>query len=972
VSEPRDPLKSSFDRKYRIERQVGRGGMANVFLARDLKHDRPVALKVLKPEVASVVGGGERFLREIRTVARLHHPHILTLHDSGSLDGALYYVMPFVEGESLRDRLERDGRVPLETALRIAREAADALAYAHRQGVVHRDIKPENILLAGEHAIVADFGIARAIQITAGDRLTDSGFVLGTPAYMSPEQASGSSEIDGRSDVYSLGVTLYEMLTGARPTPSAGARLLDGAARPTPPEGRGDLPAAVRPVLAKAIAPAPEARYATAAELRDALDELLPRRGRGAGAWLQSHGVMSAAAAGALTLVLLAVGAVLRRGRGDVLSEAAGQRVAVTPFDVPDRNQALAGWSTHFAYLLGGGLDHVAGLRPVALKATIDRWGGPGEHPTPQEMGRRLSARFVVTGTLASAGPDSVRALLTVYDIAGDRIERIERTSAADQMPDLVHASAIGVLEALGQWRPIGAVRGAPIAITRNLEALQEFVAGEQAFRESDWQSALEHHQSALARDSGLAVSRRRIGMIKGWRRHTDDSASIAWKLSAGALNHGQAARDSFLLLADSLGAALEVVDADTLKWRLTRRLLATLTRARDDYSEDAEVWYELGDARYHHGSTLNGVSQRGILDAFDAAIELDSAFTPAYIHAVELGFSLGGRALGERYARAYLARSPTDVHARGIELAVRLLEAGGPGTEAGRRLLDTTDFDTKYTTWAALSNWPDSAEAAVALVRAMDAQVPLDTARGGAATPARPPRPRLRTVQQLALRGHLREAAAGLGAILAARPDRHEAYPLLADLALLGAVPADSASQAFARVMASGNVRRATFALPLWSRRRDTTLISAFAAAAARAGDSVPRYVASYAVAAAGAHLALARADTSDALARFDALPDTLCLDCRLDRLVHARLLIARGRHDDAARVLDEPFNNLPGAELVLYAFERGRAAELRGDRDEARRWYRFVSDAWASADGERSAFVDSARAGVRRSSAR
>src|SRR5665213_3054828 len=202
--------------RYAIERELGQGGMATVYLARDLKHDRHVAVKVLHPDLAAVVGAA-RFLAEIRTTANLQHPHILPLHDSGDADGYLFYVMPYVEGETLRTRLTRERQLPITDAVRIAREVASALDYAHRHNVVHRDIKPENILLHDGSALVADFGIALAISNAGGTRLTQTGLSLGTPQYMSPEQATGDKIIDGRTDVYSLGAVLYEMLAGEPP-----------------------------------------------------------------------------------------------------------------------------------------------------------------------------------------------------------------------------------------------------------------------------------------------------------------------------------------------------------------------------------------------------------------------------------------------------------------------------------------------------------------------------------------------------------------------------------------------------------------------------------------------------------------------------------------------------------------------------------------------------------------------------------
>src|SRR3989454_679657 len=209
-------LRAALLGRYTIERELGRGGMATVYLGQDLKHHRAVAIKVLRPELAAALGP-ERFVREIEIAAGLTHPHILPLHDSGEADGFLYYVMPYVEGVSLRDRLNREKQLSIDDATQIAREVASALAYAHSHNVVHRDIKPENILLVSGQAVVSDFGIARGIRAAGGEKLTATGVSVGTPIYMSPEQATGRGPVDGRADIYSLGCVLYEMLAGEPP-----------------------------------------------------------------------------------------------------------------------------------------------------------------------------------------------------------------------------------------------------------------------------------------------------------------------------------------------------------------------------------------------------------------------------------------------------------------------------------------------------------------------------------------------------------------------------------------------------------------------------------------------------------------------------------------------------------------------------------------------------------------------------------
>ncbi len=269
-----DRLKTALADRYAIEREIGAGGMATVYLAEDLKLHRKVALKVLRPELAAALGP-ERFLREIEIAAKLHHPHILALHDSGEADGFLYYVMPYVEGESLRDRLSREKQLPVEDALQIAREVADALGSAHRHDVIHRDIKPENILLEEGHAVVADFGIARAIHAAGGEQLTETGLAVGTPAYMSPEQAMGSKELDGRSDLYSLGCVLYEMLGGEPPFTGATVESIVRqhiTVEPRPVTAlRPAVPAEVVAALSRVLSKAPADRFSPAAQFAEAL-----------------------------------------------------------------------------------------------------------------------------------------------------------------------------------------------------------------------------------------------------------------------------------------------------------------------------------------------------------------------------------------------------------------------------------------------------------------------------------------------------------------------------------------------------------------------------------------------------------------------------------------------------------------------------------------------------------------------------
>ncbi len=331
-----DRLSAALADRYAIERELGAGGMATVYLAQDLKHERQVALKVLRPELAAAIGP-DRFLREITTTANLRHPHILPLYDSGEAEGFLFYVMPFVEGESLRDRLNREKQLPLDDALRIAREVADALSYAHQRGVIHRDIKPENILLEAGHAVVADFGIAKAVSAAGGDRLTETGLAIGTPLYMSPEQASGEQDLDGRSDLYALGCVLYEMLAGQAPFTGPTAESLIHqhlAAEPRPiTQIRPAVPAELAGVVQRALAKNPADRFNPVAQFSEALQQravVSPHpsalSSSPARRWIPALAVAAAVVA------VIGIGAFAVLSRGDRAAGADLTSVAVLPF----------------------------------------------------------------------------------------------------------------------------------------------------------------------------------------------------------------------------------------------------------------------------------------------------------------------------------------------------------------------------------------------------------------------------------------------------------------------------------------------------------------------------------------------------------------------------------------------------------------------------------------------------------------
>ena len=401
MSDAPDRLAAALADRYRIERELGQGGMATVYLAEDLKHDRKVAIKVLKPELAAVLGA-DRFLAEIKTTASLQHPNILPLFDSGTADGFLYYVMPYVEGESLRDKLDRETQLGVDEAVRITREVADALDYAHRQGVVHRDVKPENILLHDGRPMVADFGIALAVSAAAGGRMTETGLSLGTPHYMSPEQATAEKDITGRSDVYSLASVLYEMLTGDPPHVGSSAqqiimKIVTEEAAPVT-KLRKSVPPNVAAAVAKGLEKLPADRFESAKAFADALADPAFRT---AGREAAGAGVPGTSVEGAAGRPLAGVGRGARRhrrGRGVGAAPAdlaAGRPRRLVPAATPGRGLQRAGV---LRGALAGRPDvRLRGHRGERRAKPVAAWAG---HPRCPEgpRHRRGGGAVLVTG----------------------------------------------------------------------------------------------------------------------------------------------------------------------------------------------------------------------------------------------------------------------------------------------------------------------------------------------------------------------------------------------------------------------------------------------------------------------------------------------------------------------------------------------------------------------------------------------
>ncbi len=534
-----DALRSALADRYRLERELGQGGMATVYLAEDLKHRRRVAVKVLKPELGAALGA-ERFLREIEVAAGLRHPHILPLYDSGEAvtkaagleargSGLLYYVMPYVEGETLRSRLNRERQLPVDEALRIAREVADALAYAHAHGVVHRDIKPENILLESGHAVVADFGIAKAVA-SAGEAttLTATGMSLGTPSYMSPEQSAGDPDVDGRSDLYSLGCVLYEMLAGQAPFtgPTLESLVRQHITAPAPPvtQFRPLVPAPVAAALARALSKNPADRFNPVDQFGAALGESSAGLEHGAPVTPTPPGWrrhMPWIAAAAVTMLILSGVAWMARGRGGT-SEAS---IAVLPLRMATGDSSSSALSLGVQGELITQLTQVPGLRVASRGASREyRDSDKPERQIAQELG----VATLLSGDIQRVG-DQVRLTLSLSDpVRGSELwaQHYDRQLTTGNLFAMQAEVANAVAAALRlRLAPGAAADSAPP--TDNIAALEFFYRAEELFesrtgRDADIE-AEDLASRAVALDSGFVRGWALVTRLRGWRIRTGD-----------------------------------------------------------------------------------------------------------------------------------------------------------------------------------------------------------------------------------------------------------------------------------------------------------------------------------------------------------------------------------------------------------------------------------------------------------------
>jgi serine/threonine-protein kinase len=650
-------LTAALGERYAFEREIGAGGMATVYLARDLRHGRPVAIKVVRPELSGAEGIA-RFLREIELAARLQHPHILPVFDSGAIDEGggrtPYFVMPFVQGETLRGRLGREPQLPLEDAITLATEVADALAYAHANGVVHRDIKPENILLSGGHAVVADFGVAKALatgqrsEAPSGDpsALTQLGFAIGTPNYMAPEQATGRDEVDARADQYSLGCVLYEMLAGTPPFAGGTAQsvIARNMTSPRPHVGkvRREVPDPLEDVIIRAMAIDPADRFsdmaALAAGLRQSRESARPRRRT-----LLAVIAAAAVAAGAAG----AVAWLATRPRALAVTEEA-ERIAVLPFSASGPGVEVLGEG--MVDLLTTNLQGVGGIQTVDPRLVLKRWGrkDPDEGGMEEalDLGRGLDAGSVVMGSAVSAG-GRVRLAADLYAVTGgERLGRAQVDGPADSILPLVDRLSVALLRDVWRSREPMPSLDLGSVTTDSIAALRAYLQGERYYRRFALDSAQAQYTRAVEVDSTFALAHLRRALVFGWTGGYGSPASVQAAEAGFRYAERLPPRSRRLL-----GGYKAFQERDT-------RAIDSMRAYVTDYPADLEGWYFYGEA-LHHLVEIEPRSPDTVLAAFDRVIAGDSTSTPAVVHPLEITMIYRDSTRFRRYLGVFARTAP-------------------------------------------------------------------------------------------------------------------------------------------------------------------------------------------------------------------------------------------------------------------------------------------------------------------------
>jgi serine/threonine-protein kinase len=691
MPDPAERLASALAERYTLERELGRGGMATVHLAQDRKHHRRVAIKVLKPELAQAIGT-ERFVREIEIAAKLTHPHILPLFDSGEADGLLYYVMPYVQGESLRDRLQREGRLPLDEAIRVTEQVAAALACAHEQGVIHRDVKPENILLAHGQAMVADFGVARAVEVAGGEHLTVTGIAIGTPEYMSPEQALGLAEVDSRTDVYALGCVVYEMLAGrapfAGPTPQAVLAAQAVGSVPRLRKANAEVPLFVERAVERALARDPAERFSTVKGFAEALTAgTVVARVRRKHPWWRAVTEMasqrlSGVALGILTALLLVAGGGIalinerEPGAEATESSVAGGNlpvavaapaelasVAVLPFENMSPDPAQEFFADGLAEELLNVLAQIPGLRVVARTSSF---AFKGQNVGADSIGRVLRVAHLIEGSVRRSN-GRLRIQVQLIDAASG-FRRWSQTY--DRAAGDIFAVQDEISRAVAGQLRLNLAGDAPLTRreTADPEAHALALRALAVYREFSQEARLVSERlvrAAIARDSAYARPYALLATSLAWQAYFRQTPARAWL-------EARDAADRAIALDPHLPDAHEIrgVIANLYEWDFARAdehfrraleispghpgargsrawLLMRLGRA-DQAIEEARLAVEADplSAGRHNTLGLMYLYARRLDDAIEAFLTA-SALAPEYrapLGNIALAYSLQGR----------------------------------------------------------------------------------------------------------------------------------------------------------------------------------------------------------------------------------------------------------------------------------------------------------------------------------------
>ena len=689
-------LRDALRDRYLLERELGRGGMATVYLAEDLKHHRKVAVKVLRPELAATLGP-ERFLREIETTANLRHPHILPLYDSGEVlvehpersEGPrsfLYYVMPFVEGESLRDRLHREKQLPIEEALEIAREVADALSYAHGHHVVHRDIKPENILLESGHAVVTDFGIAKAITAAGGERLTETGLAVGTPSYMSPEQAAGEQDLDGRSDLYALGCVLYEMLAGQPPFTGATAEILvrQHLSVDAPPitNYRPAVPGAVAAALQRALAKNPADRFNPVAQFTSALQGG-PADRRTVGPLIQPVAKRRALALFAVAIALLGGWLAIRSRAGGPDASSGSTKpprsIAVLPF----RNFRGDSTGDYFSDGVTEEILHALTQIPdLRVAARTSAFQFNGKEVDVREVGRRLDVAAVLEGSIQREG-EAVRITTqlidarTGYQIWSGKFDR--HLADLFAVEDEISRAVADTLKV-----SLGLV-GSPAGGTLQVEAHDLYLRGLSllAQRGPALHQAIAYFKSAVASDSTFAPAW--AGLATAYE------LLPAYYLSSyeEMLPLAEHAARRAIALDSTLGpayAALATVHRDRMQWAEAERAYGRALRLAPNDPETVEQYGQFLFWSGQSEAALPWLERARKLDPLAPIPAVTTGTALLFLHRYDSAAALLGHAseLAPTLPLPYMWRMWTELDARRYDLA----------EQAGRRIAEVTGLD--------------------------------------------------------------------------------------------------------------------------------------------------------------------------------------------------------------------------------------------------------------------------------------